>query len=215
VPKLKLGVFDVDGTLTSVESCWRFIHERLGTWRDVGERNAELFFRGVISYDEWARRDVLLWKGKRLSEIRRIVHEVPYVDGIKEVFQFLRRRGIKIVLLSAGLSLMAERIAQDVGVDGYVANELEVVDGQLTGKVRIRVSVENKDKILRKILGKFGLEPKECFAVGDDQTMIPVFQNVGLGIAFNPQNKEVCKYAKITIKKKDLREIIPHVKEYL
>ena len=207
--RLKLAVFDVDGTLTEVDSCWRFIHERLGTWRNGGERNAELFFRGEISYDEWARLDVSLWKGVPLRKIRSIVSAIPYVEGVSEVFQFLRGRGVKIVLLSAGLSLIAERIAKEIGVDGYVANELEVSEGKLTGEVKIRVSIKNKGEVLEKLLEKFGVKPNECVAVGDDPTMIPVFQKVGLSIAFNPQNMEVEKWAKITVKGKTLKAILP------
>lgn len=207
--RLKLAVFDVDGTLTEVESCWRFIHERLGTWLNGGERNAELFFRGEISYDEWARLDVSLWKGTPLSKIRKIVSEIPYRNGVSEVFQFLRGRGVKIVLLSAGLSLIAEQIAKEIGVDDYVANELEVSEGKLTGEVKIRVSIKNKGEVLEKLLEKFGVKPNECVAVGDDPTMIPVFQKVGLSIAFNPQNREVEKWAKITVKGKTLKAILP------
>lgn len=209
--KAKLAVFDVDGTLTEVESCWRFIHERLGTWRNGGERNAELFFRGEISYDEWARRDVSLWKGISLSEIQKIVSEIPYINGIGEVFQFLRNKGVKITLLSAGLLLIAERIAKEIGVDGYVANELEISDGKLTGKVKIHVSINNKGEILEKLLKKFDAKPSECIAVGDDQTMIPVFRRVGLSIAFNPQNKEVERNADVTVKEKTLKAILPQI----
>ena len=214
-PKLKLAVFDVDGTLTSVDSCWRFIHEKLGTWQDGGAKNAELFFRGEISYDEWARRDVSLWKETSINEIQKIVFEIPYVDGIYEVFRFLRENDVKIVLLSAGLSFIAERIAKEFGVNDYIANELEIVNGKVTGNVKIRVSIDNKGEILEELLRKFRVKPEECLAVGDDLTMIPVFQKVGLSIAFNPQNQEIAKYAKITVNERDLRKILSYVKEYL
>jgi len=213
--RFRLAVFDVDGTLTRVESCWRFIHERLGTWEKGGKRNAELYFSGEISYDDWARMDVALWKGISLKKIRGIVAEIQLVDGIKEVFEFLKRNEVKIVLLTAGLTLLAERLAENFPVDCYVANELEVEGGRLTGRVKVKVSLKNKGEILNKLLEKIDAKPEECLAVGDDETMIPVFQKVGLSIAFDPRSPKVEKYAKVIVKAKSLKEIIPHVEKYM
>jgi len=211
----RLAVFDVDGTLTRVDSCWHFIHERLGTWAAGGKLNAELYFSGRISYEEWARRDVLLWKESRLERIMEIISEIPYVDGIKDVFEFLHMKNIKIVLLTAGIHLLAERISIEFGADDYIANELVVKNGKLSGEVKVKVSIDNKGEILDEILKKFNVKSEECLAVGDDETMIPVFQKVGLGIAFNPRSPKVEKYAKVTVKAKSLKEIIPHIEKHM
>ena len=61
------------------------------------------------------------------------------------------------------------------------------------------------------MLKKFDAKPSECLAVGDDQTMIPVFRKVGLSIAFNPQSKEVEKCAKITVREKSLKAVLPWI----
>ena len=212
---LKLAVFDVDGTLTKVESCWRFVHEKLGTWEKGGKRNAELYFNGVISYEEWARLDASLWRGLSIEKIRGIVSEIPYMDGVREVFSFLRENNVKIVLLTAGLSLLAERIAREIGVDDYVANELETENGRVTGRVKVRVSVSNKGEVLEELMKRFNAKPYECMAVGDDETMIPVFRKVALSIAFNPCNVKVEKQAKIVVKARNLKEIIPHIEEFM
>ena len=212
---LKLAVFDVDGTLTKVESCWRFVHEKLGTWEKGGKINAELYFNGVISYEEWARLDASLWRGLSIEKIRGIVSEIPYMDGVREVFSFLRGNNVKIVLLTAGLSLLAERIAEEIGVDDYVANELETENGRVTGRVKVRVSVSNKGEVLKELMKRFNAKPYECMAVGDDETMIPVFQKVALSIALNPCSDKVEKQAKIVVKARNLKEIIPHIKEFM
>jgi len=213
--RFRLAVFDVDGTLTRVESCWQFIHERLGTWEGGGKVNAQLYFSGKISYEDWARLDAALWKGVSLEKIRGIVAGIQLMDGVEEVFDFLRKNEVRIALLTAGLNLLAERIAKHVPVDCYIANELEVKNGILTGRVRVRTSLENKGEILNGLLEKFNAKPKECLAVGDDETMIPVFKKVGLGIAFNTRSLKVEKYAKVTVKAKSLKEIIPHIEKYM
>jgi len=208
--KLRLVVFDVDGTLIRVESSWRHLHKQLGTW-DRGKKYAERFFKGFITYEDWARLDASLWRGLPLERVQRIVNDIPYTDGARDVITTLRRRGVMVVLLSAGLSIVTDRIRGEIGVDDSLANELVVENGFLTGEVRVDVSFSNKGEVLHRFLEKFGVTPDECAAIGDDETMIPLFEKVGLGIAFNPRKKVVEKRADVVVKGNDLRQILPHL----
>ena len=206
--KPKLVVFDVDGTLTKFVSSWQFLHEKLGTW-GKGKQYAEQFFRGAITYEDWARLDASLWRGLKLESVRQIVDSIPYTYGAREVITTLRRNGFKVVLLSAGLSLVTERIDREIGVDASLANELKVENGFLTGEVKVNVSVHNKDMILLRMLKKFNLGVDECAAVGDDETLIPLFEKVGLSIAFNPRSWVVEEQADFVVKSENLREVLP------
>ena len=208
--KLRLVVFDVDGTLTKAVSSWQFLHERLGTW-DRGKQYAEQFFREVITYEDWARLDASLWRGLKLESVRQIVDSIPYTNGAQDVIATLRRNGFKVVLLSAGLSLVTERIEREIRLDGSSANELKVVNGLLTGEVKVNVSVDNKDTVLLSMLKKFNLGIDECAAVGDDETLIPLFEGVSLSIAFNPRSWLVEEKADIVVKSDDLREVLPYL----
>jgi phosphoserine phosphatase len=210
VKKLRLVVFDVDGTLTKVVSSWQFLHERLGTW-DKGKQYAEQFFRGVITYEDWARLDASLWRGLKLGRVRQIVDSIPYANGARHVVTTLRRNGFKVVLLSAGLSLVAERIEREIGVDDSLANALKVEKGLLTGEVKVNVSVDNKDVALLRMLKRLNLGMDECVAVGDDETMIPLFEKAGLSIAFNPRSWVVEEKADIVVKSDNLREVLSHI----
>ena len=210
VKKLGLVVFDVDGTLLKAVSSWQFLHERLGTW-DRGKQYAEQFFRGVITYEDWARLDASLWRGLKLERIRQIVDSVPYTNEARYVVTTMRRNGFKVVLLSAGLSLVTERIEREIGVDDSLANELKVEKGLLTGEVKVNVTVDNKDAALLHMLKKFNLGIDECAAVGDDETMIPLFEKVNLSIAFNPRSWVVEEKADIVVKSDNLREVLSHI----
>jgi len=210
VKKVRLVVFDVDGTLTKVVSSWQFLHERLGTW-DRGKQYAEQFFRGTITYEDWAKLDASLWRGLKLERVRQIVDSIPYTNGAQDVITVLRRNGFKVVLLSAGLSLVTERIEREIGVDGSFANDLKVENGFLTGEVEVNVSVDNKDMVLLRMLKNFNLKIDECAAVGDDETMIPLFENVSLSIAFNPRSWVVEEQADVVVKGDDLREVLPYL----
>lgn len=206
----RLVVFDVDGTLTKVASSWQFLHEKLGTW-DKGRRYAEQFFRGAITYEDWARLDASLWTGLKLETVQKIVDDMPYTDGAREVITTLRSGGLKVVLISAGLSLVTERIEREIGVDDSLANDLKVENGFLTGHVEVNVSVHNKDAVLCRMLEKFDLRMDECAAVGDDETLIPLFEKVGFSIAFNPRSWVVEERADIVVKGGDLREVLPYL----
>ncbi len=116
-----------------------------------------------------------------------------------------------MVLLSAGLSLVKERIEKEIGVDDSLANELKIQNGFLTGDVKVNVSVDNKDTVLLRILKKFNLGMDECAAVGDDETLIPLFENVSLSIAFNPRSWIVEAQADVVVKGDDLREVLPYI----
>ena len=208
--KLKLVIFDVDGTLIKTYSSWQHLHEHLGTW-NRGRRHAEQFQRGNITYTEWAQLDSSLWKDIPLQLAQQLINRIPYVDGTREVIPTLRKAGLKVVLLSAGLSLVINRISKEIHVDDSLANELIVKNNFLTGHVKVNVSFNNKHKAIRPILQKFDAKLSQCAAVGDDETMIPIFKKVGLRIAFNPRNKLVEEHADVVIKSNDLREVLPHL----
>jgi len=118
---------------------------------------------------------------------------------------------LKVVLLSAGLSLLSEKIERELSIDYSLSNELIVKDNFLTGEVKVNVSLNNKDKVLNHVLRRFSVKSDECCAVGDDESLISLFKKVALGIAFNPCSDEVEKNADIVVKSKNLRDILPHI----
>lgn len=161
--KLKLVVFDVDGTLIKVNSSWQSLHEKLGTW-DKGKQHTQQFHQRTITYEDWARLDASLWRGLPIKEAQQIVDHIPYNDETQDVITTLKENNFKIALLSAGLSLITERIRREIEVDDSLANELTVQNRFLTGNVNVNVSFHNKDKALRHILQKFNAKIIECTA---------------------------------------------------
>ncbi|MDH5449080.1 MAG: HAD family phosphatase [Candidatus Bathyarchaeota archaeon] len=206
---IKLVIFDIDGTILQTHS-WQHIHQNLGTWSQAKKHHNQ-FFKNQITYEQWAKLDATLWKNQSLAKINQIVNQMPYTKGAKQALNTLKQNQVKIYLLSAGLTQVAKRIQKEMGTNGYTVNTLITKNGILTGEVEVNVSFHNKDKHLPTILQKFNLTPKECAAVGDDPTLIPLFKKVALAIAFNPTNKDIEKHANITIKSNDLRDIIPHI----
>jgi len=206
---IKLVIFDIDGTILQTHS-WQHIHKNLGTWSQA-KKHQNQFFKNQITYKQWAQLDAALWKNQPLTKINQIINQMPYTRGAKQSLIILKQKQVKTYLLSAGLTQVAERIQKETYTEGYAANNLKTKDGYLTGEVEVNVSFHNKDKHLPVILQKFNLASQECAAVGDDPTLISLFKKVALAIGFNPTNKKIEKYANITIKSSDLRDVLPYI----
>lgn len=196
--RFKLVVFDLDGTLINVDSIWRFLHEKLNTWSKA-KVYAEMFYRGEIDYATWARLDVSLWRGVPFKLIEDFSSEIGYVENAYETVSWFRRMGCKVGVISAGLSVLAEKVMLDFNLDFAEANRLIVRNGLLTGEVEVTMAHGEKDKVLDKVIRRFRVKRDECIAIGDDESNISLFKIVGLSIAFNPKSKEVAENADVVV----------------
>ena len=124
---IKIVIFDVDGTILQTFS-WQYIHQNLNTWTQA--RNYyNKFFSNQINYEEWAQLDANLWKNQPLTRIDQIIDQMPYTKGAKETIATLKDEGIKIFLLSAGLTRVAKKVQKETSADGCLANTLKVRNG--------------------------------------------------------------------------------------
>lgn len=215
--RLDLVVFDMDGVLTDVVSSWKYIHDYFHT---SNERSVDLYVRGKIDDKEFIRRDAALWKinGKPLTKkkLEEILLEIPLMTGAKETISFLKENNVKTAIVSAGLDILADRIAKDLGIDYIYANGIETdKDGYLNGDGIVGVRLRFKDDAVKKIAKENNFPLNRIASVGNSCFDIPMFEVSGLGIAFNPEDDCVCDYADHVIKEKDLRRILPIIETYL
>jgi phosphoserine phosphatase len=183
---LKIVFLDCDGTLTAVKSSWEYLHRRLGLWDNNADEFQRLFREGKIDYYEFCKRDALLWKGLPVERVMAVIGEIPYHEGVRELTDWLRAEGIFSVILSTGLSLLVERVRQELGIMRALSNDLLVHEGRLTGEIKIHVEHENKGYWVRRILGELGIAPGEAAAIGDGEGDRGMFESVGLSIGYNP-----------------------------
>ena len=206
--EIQLAVFDLDGTLTKIESIWQYLHIKLGTW-ETGRISAEKYWRGEMTYQEWAEKDSILWKDVSVAKVSSILREIPFIDGALETFEELKRRSVWTGIVSAGISLLADRAKKELGADFAVANKLLHEEGKLTGKIRVKVSLRNKDEIIREMAWMLGVDLENCAVVGDNVFDLP--DGVGLKIAFNPKSADVREIADITIESGDLTDVLGYL----
>lgn len=205
---VRLVIFDLDGTLTKVESTWQYLHEKLGTWH-AGKLSAEDYWKGKIDYVTWAELDCHMWRGVKLARLKSIIGAIPYVDGAKETIAELRKRGKSSAIVSAGISLLSDRACKQLGIDFAVANELHVFRGKMTGGVTVNVPLDGKPSIMKRVAERWGCSLRECAVVGDNNFDLP--REAGLRVAFNPRDAEIATECDVIVKGTDIRGILPYI----
>jgi len=209
--KLELAVFDMDGVLLDIISSWKYIHDHFNT---SNEESVDLYVKGKIDDKEFIRRDAELWKvdGKPLKEeiLEEILKEVPIMNGAKETISFLKENGIKTAIVSAGLDILANRLAEDLGIDFVYSNGIKTDSkGYLNGEGIVGVKLRFKDETIVAISKKHGIQLNRIATVGNSCFDIPMFWVSGLGVAFNPDDDCVCNAADFVVNEKDLTKTLP------
>jgi phosphoserine phosphatase len=208
IRNIRLVVFDLDGTLTPVDSLWSYLHEAFGTW-EYGKIAAQKYRRGQISYTEWAETDSQYWAGTPLKQVFQMLEKIPYREGVRQVFHELKLRNVKTAIVSAGLSLLTDKIGLELGADLTLSNELQTNDGRLTGGIVVKVAVSEKREIIEKIASQLRVPLSGVALVGDRANDL---QNPEcLKIAFRPKDEAAREVADIIVEDDDLSRILPYL----
>lgn len=162
-----LAVLDMDGTLLEEKSSWAKLHHHFGT-TEVGLEGFEQYERRLIDYEQFIEHDVSAWpKGTHISEIDRILSDYTLKSDAKHTVDRLKKRA-RVVMVSAGLDVLAKRVAADLGIERWVANELHTDEGgRLAGGGKGRVDPSRKELVFEQILSEYSMKADEAVAVGD------------------------------------------------
>jgi len=209
----QLVVFDMDGVLADTESSWTYVHRHFGVNNDHSLR---AYLDGEIDDWEFIRRDIDLWRKKdpalSMDSVRRILADVPTMNGAEEAVAELRRRGIRTAIVSAGIDLLAQRLAVELEIDMFFANGF-VADcaGRLTGEGVLNVRLAEKGEKVRMVADLLDIGREEVVSVGNSRFDTPMFDASEIGIAFCPIDDEVREKADVVVEVKDLRAILESV----
>jgi phosphoserine phosphatase len=181
---MRLVVMDVDSTLVQGEVI-EMLAERAGCLEEVA-RITEAAMRGELDFEQSLRERVALLEGLDASAIDEVYAALELAPGARTLVRTLKRLGYRFAIVSGGFSQITDRIAADLGIDFAAANELEVLDGRLTGRIAGPVvDRAGKASALRRFAAEVGVSPNATVAIGDGANDLDMLAAAGLGIAFN------------------------------
>lgn len=184
----RLICFDMDSTLIETE-----VIDELAMRAGVGDQVkaiTERAMRGEIDFIESFKERVSLLKGLDESVMREIAENLPITEGVERLMYILKRYGYKIAILSGGFTYFGNYLKDKFGIDYVYANELEIIDGKLTGRyLGDIVDGKRKAELLRLIAQVEKVDIAQTIAVGDGANDLPMLSIAGLGIAFHAKPK--------------------------
>ncbi|ROR90673.1 phosphoserine phosphatase SerB [Nocardioides aurantiacus] len=181
---MRLIVMDVDSTLVQGEVI-EMLAAKAGCEEEVA-RVTEEAMRGELDFAESLRSRVALLEGLEATALDEVYDELQLTPGARTTVRVLKRLGYRFAIVSGGFSQLTDRLAADLGIDFAVANELEVLDGRLTGRVvGPVVDRAGKADALRRFAAEVGVPVTSTVAIGDGANDLDMLNAAGLGIAFN------------------------------
>jgi len=181
---MRLIVMDVDSTLIQGEVI-EMLAAHAGFESEVAAIT-EAAMRGELDFEASLRQRVALLEGVDASAIDEVYDAILLAPGARTMVRTLRRLGYRFAIVSGGFSQITDRLAADLGIHFARANELEIVDGKLTGRILGEVvDRAGKAAALRQFAAEVGVPEASVIAIGDGANDLDMLSAAGLGIAYN------------------------------
>jgi phosphoserine phosphatase len=180
----RLVAFDVDSTLLRVEII-DMLAARVGREREV-RAITKAAMRGDIDFTESLCQRVAALAGLPVAVLNEVAAEAEFTPGARFTVQTLRHLGLRCGAISSGFKQVVQAVATELSLDFFIANELEIQCGRLTGRIVGQViDRQAKAAALRRSASSYGIPLSQCVAVGDGANDIDMLTTSGLGVAFN------------------------------
>ena len=180
----RLIVMDVDSTLVQGEVI-EMLAEHAGRLEEVAAVT-EQAMRGELDFAESLRHRVARLEGLSATALDEVYDAIELAPGARTLVRTLKRLGYQFAIVSGGFSQITDKLAAELGIDYSKANELEIVDGKLTGRVIGEiVDRAGKATALREFAERSGTPLTQTVAIGDGANDLDMLTAAGLGVAFN------------------------------
>jgi HAD superfamily hydrolase (TIGR01490 family) len=231
----KLGVFDLDGTVSRDTLTFSVAEELLkqpefnqqqqkveeakNIWKQRGSTEAYWTYNSEIlkAFEEICPQVTPENMAETVRTVLKTKGRYTYAYTTSKIAE-LKDKNYKLVAISGSIKDIVEPFAKALGFDIIVSSELEIADGKYTGK-RISQTNKNKDQLLQAIVQEHGLTMEDSFGVGDTHRDISILATVDHPVAFNPNaalyEEAIKRGWPIVIERKNMvYELSPHAGEY-
>ena len=202
-----LCVMDVDGTLI-LEEVIDLLGREAGFEEEISQITSQAML-GELDFESSLRKRVSFLEGLPISIFDKVFNSIHLSQNAQEFVSILQKNGIQVGLVSGGFTPMVARLAKSLGIAYFSANQLEIKDDHLTGKlVGQIISPEVKKETLEKWREELKLSKDRMIAIGDGANDLLMLKSAGLGIAFCAKEvlkKEIPNH----VDKRDFLEVIP------
>jgi phosphoserine phosphatase len=205
-PRLRLSDFrllalDMDSTLVNIETL-----DEVAAYAGKGEQIAAITdaaMRGEVDYKESLRRRVSLLAGVEATLLARVHDEkLALNDGAQRLVSECRKAGLKTLLATGGFTFFTDRLKAKLNIDYTRSNELEIVDGHLSGKVTGPnggeiIDAEGKAQAVRDVCAEVSCATAKAIVIGDGANDVKMMQLAGISVAYRakPVVRERATYA--------------------
>ena len=202
-----LCVMDVDGTLI-LEEVIDLLGREAGCEEEIAQLTSQAM-QGELDFESSLRKRVSLLESLPVSIFEKVFNSIHLSPNAQKFVSILQKNGILVGLVSGGFTPIVERLAKSLGITYFSANQLEVKDGLLTGKlVGQIISPQVKKEILEQWRKELQLPRERTIAIGDGANDLLMLKSAGLGIAFCAKEvlkKEIPHH----VDKRDFLEVLP------
>lgn len=207
-----LCVMDVDGTII-LEEVIDLLGREAGFEEEISQITSQAM-RGELDFESSLRKRVSLLEGLPISVFDKVFDSIHLSQNAQEFISILQKNCIQVVLVSGGFIPIVERLAKTLGIAYFSANQLEVKDGLLTGKLVGKIiNPKVKKETMEKWREELKLPQERTVAIGDGANDLLMLKSAGLGIAFCAKEvlkKEIPNH----VDKRDFLEVLPLI-DYL
>lgn len=204
-----LCVLDVDGTLIE-EEVIDLLGKEAGCEKEVAQITSQAM-RGELDFESSLKKRVSLLKGISTDVFDKIYSELHLSKNASQFIKILQENQIEVGLVSGGFTIIVEKLAKEFGIPLFVANQLEISDGHLTGNlIGPVISREVKEEILVSWANGLEVPLEYTIAVGDGANDLKMLKRAGIGIGFCAK-EIVKKEIPLQIDERDLTKVLDKI----
>ncbi|MEM5879391.1 MAG: phosphoserine phosphatase SerB [Candidatus Aenigmatarchaeota archaeon] len=201
---MRLAVIDMEGVLLDGEYLPE-LSKLVGKEKEVWEITRK-GIRGEINWEEGLKQRIELLKGVKYEDALKVAKKIPLMKNAKKFCKKLKELGFKIVMVTGGFTIVADRVKEELDLDHVISNELIFNDGRLAG-IKLRVSDKAK-----AFIENFGKADGDLVTIVDGANDLELFKIAKVKIAFNAQSI-VKEKANFVVDGKDLANLIPVIEK--